>query len=137
MIGACDRAPDRRHNYVRGIPFVLVNLIGLVSPFLWLWGVIPASASAWPLAFILWFSRMFFMTGFYHRYFSHRTYRMSRPVQFLAAVLGCTAAQKGPIWWASHHRQHHKCSDKPADVHSAVLHGFLWAHVLWLFDRKF
>ena len=49
-------------------------------------------------AAILYFTRMFFITAFYHRYFSHRSYKTSRIVQFLMAVLGCTEGQRGPIW---------------------------------------
>ena len=74
--------------------------------------------------------RMFAITGFYHRYFSHRTYKMGRPMQFFAAVLGCTATQKGPLWWAAHHRGHHKHSDTPDDPHSSH-EGFFHSHFLW------
>ena len=44
----------------------------------------------------------------YHRYFAHRSYRTSRVFQFFMACLGCSALQKGPLWWAAHHRQHHR-----------------------------
>ncbi len=80
------------------------------------------------------FLRMFFITAFYHRYFSHRSYTVSRPIQFLMAVAGCTAGQRGPIWWASHHRHHHINSDQDNDPHSPK-HGFINSHVLW-FLRK-
>jgi stearoyl-CoA desaturase (delta-9 desaturase) len=66
----------------------------------------------------LYISRMFFITAFYHRYFSHRTYRVSRTMQFLMAFAGCTAGQRGPLWWASHHREHHLSSDTERDPHS-------------------
>ena len=59
------------------------------------------------LAAALFALRMFAITAFYHRYFSHRALRTSRPVQFLFAVLGASAVQRGPLWWASHHRHHH------------------------------
>ncbi len=76
--------------------------------------------------------RMFAITGFYHRYFSHRTFKTSRPWQFIFAVLGNAAAQRGPLWWASHHRRHHRVADRPEDTHSPVHHGFWWSHLLWL-----
>src|SRR6185436_8004295 len=75
--------------------------------------------------------RMFAVTAGFHRYFSHRTYRLSRVPQFLLAVLGQTAAQKGVLWWASHHRHHHKYSDRAEDIHSALKGGFWWAHIGW------
>ena len=34
------------------------------------------------------------------------------------AAAGCTALQKGPLWWAVHHRHHHAHSDTEGDVHS-------------------
>ena len=74
--------------------------------------------------------RMFAITGFYHRYFSHRTFRMGRAMQFAAAFLGATATQKGPLWWAAHHRQHHKASDTEKDPHNSLA-GFLHSHWLW------
>src|SRR5262245_27481615 len=78
--------------------------------------------------------RMFGITAGYHRYFSHRTYKTSRRSQFVLAVLGCSAMQKGPLWWAAHHRDHHRHSDTPRDPHSPVLNTLWWAHVGWVLD---
>jgi len=79
--------------------------------------------------------RMFAITGFYHRYFSHRTYRMGRVMQFLAALIGSTATQKGPLWWASHHRIHHKESDTDADPHDSHK-GFWHSHWMWFLYQE-
>jgi stearoyl-CoA desaturase (delta-9 desaturase) len=46
------------------------------------------------------------------------------------------AAQRGCLWWASHHRNHHRCADTPEDVHSPSQQGFLWSHVLWLMTPR-
>jgi stearoyl-CoA desaturase (delta-9 desaturase) len=89
------------------------------------------------LALALYAVRMFGLTAGYHRYFAHRSFRTSRPVQFLFALLGTLAVQKGPLWWAAHHRHHHKYSDTPQDVHSVRQHGFWWAHVKWILVRRF
>ena len=61
---------------------------------------------------------MFFITAGYHRYFSHRSYRLPRWAQFVLAFGGTTALQKGPLWWAGHHRDHHRYADTDQDVHS-------------------
>ena len=83
------------------------------------------------------FARMFFITGAYHRYFSHKTYKTSRAFQFVLAFCGASAIQKGPLWWASHHRTHHKYSDIPGkDTHSPK-DGFYWSHQGWIFDDRF
>ncbi len=76
--------------------------------------------------------RMFAITAGFHRYFSHRAYRLSRVSQFLLAFLGQTSAQKGVLWWASNHRHHHKYSDRPEDIHSPVQNGFWWSHIGWI-----
>ena len=101
--------------------------------------------------------RMFGITGGYHRYFSHGSYETSRVFQGVLAVLGASAWQKGPLWWASHHVsalglepthchapyciaictshplqvEHHIHSDTPRDTHSPVSGSFVWAHMGW------
>lgn len=81
--------------------------------------------------------RMFALTAGYHRYFSHRSYKTSRPFQFVLALLGTMAVQKGPLWWAAHHRRHHKYSDQEGDVHSPVQKGFWWSHIGWIVSPAF
>lgn len=88
------------------------------------------------LFFFLYGLRMFAITGGYHRYFSHRTYRTSRWFQFVLALIGTTAFQKGPLWWAAHHRVHHRRSDQEGDPHSPVRDGFFWSHVGWILSRQ-
>jgi stearoyl-CoA desaturase (delta-9 desaturase) len=78
---------------------------------------------------------MFAITGFYHRYFSHKAFKTSRPMQFLFGLIGATSVQRGPLWWAAHHRNHHRHSDTELDVHSPVRHGFLWSHMGWFLTR--
>ena len=83
----------------------------------------------------LYVPRMFFITGVYHRYFSHRSYKTSRWFQFALALGGTMVGQKGPLWWAAHHRVHHKLSDQPGDLHSVKQSGFWWAHMGWILAR--
>ncbi|MGD0502743.1 MAG: acyl-CoA desaturase [Steroidobacteraceae bacterium] len=88
------------------------------------------------VAVALYVLRMFAITGFYHRYFSHRTFKTTRFGQFIFGLLGASAVQRGPIWWAAHHRHHHVYSDKPEDVHSPIQHGFFWSHMGWFMSHK-
>jgi stearoyl-CoA desaturase (delta-9 desaturase) len=81
--------------------------------------------------------RMFGITGGYHRYFSHRSYKATRSFQLFLAVLGASAAQMGPLWWATHHRLHHRHTDQAGDAHSPVTHGFFWSHIGWLLCNKY
>jgi len=84
----------------------------------------------------LYVGRMFLITGFFHRYFSHRAFKTSRPVQFIAAALGCMCVQRNPFWWAAHHRHHHRHSDEQPDRHSPRQRGMLWAHMLWFLTKS-
>jgi stearoyl-CoA desaturase (Delta-9 desaturase) len=85
----------------------------------------------------LYFVRMFAVTAGYHRYFAHRTFKTTRIFQFILAALGATSLQNGPLWWAAHHRNHHRYSDTELDVHSPVTGSFWWAHMGWILSKKF
>jgi len=93
------------------------------------------SGTAVAVAAVLYVTRMFAITGFYHRYFSHRSFKTSRRGQFLFALLGVCAVQRGPLWWAAHHRHHHRYSDQEKDTHSPRHYGFLWSHMGWFSSR--
>lgn len=116
---------SHRVNWVRCLPFIALHVACLAVIFVgWSW-------VAAGVALGLYIVRMFAITGFYHRYFSHRTFRTSRSLQFLMAILGASAVQRGPMWWAAHHRHHHKHSDDPDDIHSPEHQGFWMAHMGW------
>ncbi len=110
-----------------GGPFVAVHLMPLGALFT------GASAEVWAWFVALYFVRMFAVTGGYHRYFSHRTFKTGRAFQFVLAFLAQMSAQRGVLWWAAHHRTHHKFSDTPWDVHSPIRTGFRHSHMGWLF----
>jgi stearoyl-CoA desaturase (delta-9 desaturase) len=116
---------------VQAIPFATVHLVCLAA----VWTGVDLTAVI--LCAVLYVVRMFAITAGYHRYFSHRSYRTSRAFQFFLALLGCTAMQKGPLWWAAHHRHHHKHSDTDLDPHSPVLRGFWWSHVGWVLAEDY
>ncbi|MEQ8583139.1 MAG: acyl-CoA desaturase [Marinoscillum sp.] len=86
----------------------------------------------WMICIFLYFFRMFWITGGYHRYFAHRSYKTSRWFQFVIAFMAQTSAQKGALWWAGHHRVHHRTSDTYDDPHSMKHYGFWYSHVGWI-----
>ncbi len=110
----------------RWLPFVFLHLGAL--------GILVVGFS--PLALLvtvtLYWVRMFAVTAFYHRYFAHRTYKTSRVAQFVFAIMASSSAQRGPLWWAAHHRNHHRLSDKVGDLHSPTISGFIWSHIAWI-----
>ncbi len=120
---------SRNIDWLRTLPFIGLHLacLGIV--------VVGASPVAVGIAVLLYGLRMFAITGFYHRYFSHRTFRTGRTAQFLFALLAASAIQRGPLWWAAHHRHHHAHADDEHDVHSPRQQGFLWSHMGWFLCR--
>jgi stearoyl-CoA desaturase (Delta-9 desaturase) len=117
-----------KFDYWRIIPLVLLH-IGCFLAF-----YVGTSKTALVVAGLSYFLRMFAITGFYHRYFAHKTFKTNRFWQFIFAFIGASAAQRGALWWASHHRAHHRHADKKDDLHSPLQHGFLWSHMGWFFS---
>jgi len=120
-----------------GLPWHWANLPFVLMQFSWILAFfVPFSWGLVGVCFATYAVRVFAITGAYHRYFSHRTYKTSRWFQFVLAWLGASSIQKGPLWWAAHHRHHHRFSDQPGDLHSPGLQGFLWAHIGWIMAEQ-
>jgi stearoyl-CoA desaturase (delta-9 desaturase) len=79
----------------------------------------------------------------FHRLFTHRSFKTTKPVTAALAILG-SAAIEGPVTaWVADHRKHHDFSDQLGDPHSphvehghgfrGELRGLFHAHVGWLF----
>jgi stearoyl-CoA desaturase (delta-9 desaturase) len=123
--------PGWRINWVASNPFLLVHAGALgvlfVEPTA---GLVLACAA-------LYLVRMWGVTAGYHRYFSHRTYKTSRAFQFVLAFVAQSSVQKGVLWWAGHHRHHHRHSDGARDVHSPARGGFWWSHVFWILSDRY
>ena len=121
---------DKRVDWFRIMPLIVLHL----ACFAVIWvGWSPVAIAA---AIALYFVRMFAITGFYHRYFSHKAFKVNRFWQFVFGVLGNASVQRGPLWWAAHHRHHHRFADQKQDVHSPLQHGFWWSHIGWMTSRS-
>jgi stearoyl-CoA desaturase (delta-9 desaturase) len=129
LAGVAVAAPQSWTRYVRvtTVLFWSVHLAALIGILYcgWSWRGLALAGGSY-------FVRMFVVTAAYHRYFAHRAFKTSRLFQFILALGAQSAAQKGVLWWASHHRWHHKYSDTPKDVHSAKLRGFWYSHIGWI-----
>lgn len=116
-------------DWPRVIPFIGIHLACLFAF---------ATGVSWIAIWVClasYFIRMFAITAFYHRYFSHKTFKTSRPLQFIFGFVGATSTQRGPLWWAAHHRHHHIHSDTENDAHSPQ-HGFWKSHMTWFLNKK-
>jgi stearoyl-CoA desaturase (delta-9 desaturase) len=134
-VAACDPVGPKRHSAADGqwneldwVPTTVYWGIHVLALGVLLVG--PSKIDLLLFACTFW-PRIFFITGGYHRYFSHKTYKTSRPFQLVLAFFGTSCVQKGPLWWASLHRHHHRYSDQPDDVHSPRK-GFWWSHQAWI-----
>jgi stearoyl-CoA desaturase (delta-9 desaturase) len=120
---------QQRVEWLRVLPFLLLHVACAAVIWVgWSWTAVAVAAG-------LYLVRMFAITAFYHRYFSHRAFKAGRATQFVFAVLGNSSVQRGPLWWAAHHREHHQNSDTADDTHSPTRRGFWWSHVGWIMTR--
>ena len=120
-----------RISLLKALPFAAAHVVCLAAfwvGFRW---------SDVALCVAMYYVRMFFVTAGYHRYFAHRSFKTGRVFQFLLAFLAMTSSQKGVLWWAAHHRNHHRYSDTPDDIHSPDQRGFWWSHVGWILSDAY
>lgn len=108
--------------------------------------VVLACVSAWwtppnkellVLAALSFYLRTFGWEGGHHRYFAHRSYKTGRIFQTILACLGASSGQRGPLWWACHHRAHHRYSDTPNDPHTPIYKSKIYAYIGWMFDKQY
>ena len=84
----------------------------------------------------LYWIRIFAIGAGYHRLFAHRAYKTGRVFQFILGFMAQSTAQSGLIWWASKHRDHHRYSDTPKDMHSPRQYGFWFSHMGWIWNNQ-
>lgn len=118
-------------------PFLFLILFFLVSSTVLTIFTVPFRWELLWVALGSYFLRMFGITAAYHRYFSHSSYKTSRIFQFVLAWIGSMAMQKGVLWWAAHHRNHHKYSDTDKDIHSPSKKGFWYSHMFWFLRDEY
>jgi len=98
---------------------------------------IPPNQELLILAALSFYIRTFGWEGGHHRYFAHRSFKTGRIFQAVLACLGASSGQRGPLWWACHHRVHHRHSDTPKDPHTPIGKGRLYAYIGWMFDKQY
>src|SRR6195952_3019081 len=124
------------------------NLGGVVVPFI---ATIVAivllpsslvSPSILAIAFFMYLITAVGITVGFHRLLTHRSFQVSKPLEYTFAVLGTMAVQGPVLSWVADHRKHHAHTDKEGDPHSPhVGHGEglrgLWhAHTGWLMETQ-
>jgi stearoyl-CoA desaturase (delta-9 desaturase) len=132
MTTAVSPTRGERIPHHRSLPMYLCHAVGIVGPFF-----VPFRWSYVALAGAVYAVRMLALSGGFHRYFAHRSYKTGRGFQLVLAFVGGTCAQRGALWWAGNHRNHHRYSDEPADLHSPRQRGFFWSHIGWVLSKRF
>src|ERR1043166_2727899 len=97
----------------------------LFVPFAW------SMIALWAVSHFL---RAIGLTLAFHRYFAHRAFQMNRAARFVWTFIGTAAMQKGPLWWAGQHVNHHRYADREGDPHSPMVSGVYYAHVGWFLN---
>ena len=126
---------------VVGFMVVPVVALAVAVPLAWGWGLTITDVVIAFVAYVV--SGMGVTVGF-HRYFTHSSFKATRPMRVALAIAGSLAFQGSVVGWVADHRRHHAFSDKEGDPHSpwlfgtgpvAVARGFWHAHMGWLFNR--
>jgi sn-2 palmitoyl-lipid 9-desaturase len=98
----------------------------LAAPFFFTW-------SAFGLAAVIyWLTSSVGVCLGYHRYLTHRSFKLTKPAEFGVLLCSVASGEGSPLMWAATHRLHHQRSDQEGDPHSP-LEGKWWSHMAWLF----
>ena len=125
------------------IAFMIIPVVALVAAvtLTWGWGITLLDVV---IATIAYFGTGLGVTVGFHRHFTHKSFKATRPLKVALAITGSLAFQGSIVSWVADHRRHHAFSDKEGDPHSpwlfgtgplAIARGFWHAHMGWLFDR--
>jgi stearoyl-CoA desaturase (delta-9 desaturase) len=124
------------------IAFMIIPVVALVAAVMltWGWGITLLDVV---IATIAYFGTGLGVTVGFHRHFTHKSFKATRPMKVALAITGSLAFQGSIVSWVADHRRHHAFSDKEGDPHSphvdhgvgfkGALKGLLHAHVGWLF----
>jgi len=107
--------------------FLLVALpiyFYMTSP---VWGI-------WVAAVILLYATGMSITGGYHRYYAHRSFKAHWLVESFLLFFGSMAGQGSVLRWSYDHRIHHAFVDTDKDPYS-INKGFWYAHWLWILEK--
>lgn len=108
------------------------SLLLLTLPFYFFYASIHLSTVV--AAFVLLYLTGLSITGGYHRYFSHKTFKTNRFVEAVLLFFSSMACQGSALRWSFDHRIHHAFVDTDQDPYS-IKKGFWYAHFLWIIEK--
>lgn len=108
---------------------VAMHAGALVAPFYFSWQAVAVT-------FVLhWFTASIGICLGYHRFLSHKSFKLKSPARLLSLFAGVLSGEGSPIAWAATHRLHHQRSDLEGDPHSPSVSS-IWSHLTWMFVRR-
>jgi fatty-acid desaturase len=116
----------KRFDWVNVVYFAWIHGMALLAPWTFTWTGLGVLLLLW------WVSGSLGIGVTYHRFLTHRGYKLPKLVEYLGTVCGMLASEGGAITWVAMHRVHHAQSDRPGkDLHTPK-DGFWWSHVGWI-----
>ena len=110
----------------------LITTVPAVTVFPWYAWKYGFDAFEWTWFVVLCFITGISITGGYHRFWAHRSYEASRPLQIFYMLFGAMSLQNSILIWASMHRVHHKNVDDVDHDPYSIKRGFWFAHIGWM-----
>ena len=109
------------------ITLLLGQLVAQVSAVfsLFLFNWTPATIA---VALFVYCSIMLGITMGYHRFYSHRSFKMPKWIEYYLLFFAHIMMVGPAITWVANHREHHKYADTPKDPHSPYYRGVLLAY---------
>ncbi|KAF5819094.1 putative acyl-CoA desaturase [Helianthus annuus] len=100
-----------------------IHVLAAFAPFVFDWGAVMVALG---LALFTGIG----MTLGYHRLLTHRSFKISKGLEYFFVYCGALAGQKDPISWVSTHKSHHRYAETDRDPHSPT-EGFWFSHLGW------
>jgi stearoyl-CoA desaturase (delta-9 desaturase) len=109
-----------------------ITTVPALTVFPWYAWKFGFDAWEWTWFFVLCFVTGMSITGGYHRFWAHRSYQASVPLQIFYMLFGAMSLQNSILVWASMHRVHHRhVDDVDSDPYSAK-RGLWFSHMGWM-----
>ncbi len=116
-----------------GIFMITYHILLFITLPIYLYYAFP-SFGIWLTAFILLYVTGISITGGYHRFYAHRSYKTNRYVEAVILFFSSMTAQGSALRWAFDHRRHHAFVDTDEDPYS-IKKGIWYAHFSWILEK--
>lgn len=142
LLGVLYNPPEAKLKLREHYFYLFAKNVPAVAAIAWIISQ-PTGLVEWSAFAIFYVMNILSMSIGYHRFFTHKAFETSKPMQYAIAIL----AQLGIFGclrrWVAEHRRHHARSDRPGDIHSPYYNdygqelsghtGWKYSHLAWVF----